>query len=505
MKTIHWMVAALALVLLAMGGVFGLQSHQASAHAREMEVLLERVEIAQSMPLFLERYRLQNGNFRKMSEPEISKAKSDLRSGMTGALEKLSSLDATASELEQGKEIDKQLEDFMVFSAKKEPTLFLRNIYTLPEAKAQHEAMIQGLYGLRDAARSRWQDRQSHWAALSQRYSVVFGGLSAGALALLGALMLGAFFVFTRPLRRLLVRVKELRVGRLSFKGASKQSKASTSNLSGGFAEVEQALDGLATTVDMQRLERHQFVQAIVDDLKTGLVPLQTSSALLGTANDLLDDDTRIAASETVRRSSVRLGATLADLDDATRLEQDGVRLDEKVVDLREILQRASQALGGVGASHLFQVFVPSSPVWAWVDASRIERAVLALISKLMLLSPQGGQIHLSLSRIRRAGGVQDGAELRVHPTTQGMLEGPGGGTLPRATGPEQEVQRHWSSENGFGLRLAQRIAEAHGGALTAAGLPGSSVLFSLKLPETRLTPAARRGDFSLSEQPISS
>src|SRR4051794_6195206 len=103
MKTIHWMVAALALVLLAMGGVFGLQSHQASAHAREMEVLLERVETAQSTPILLERYRLQNGNFRKMSEAEITRAKADLRSGMSGALEKLATLDATSSELEQGK------------------------------------------------------------------------------------------------------------------------------------------------------------------------------------------------------------------------------------------------------------------------------------------------------------------------------------------------------------------------------------------------------------------
>lgn len=505
MKIFHWIVGALALVLCAMGAVFGIQTRQANSHSHEMETLLARVEIAQSMPLLLEKYRLQNGQFRKMSEPDIAGTKTEMKNGVAKAVDRLAALDPTSEEADVGKNLLRQVDDFLLFSAQKEPTLFLRNIYILPEAKRLHETMVDLQNGLRESARKRWAEKQGDWNQRQKRWTVVFAALSVAALLLMGASVLSSFVIFTRPLRKLVSRVKEIREGRLS--------RGSSLGLRGGLGEIEEALDGLATTVDSQSRSRHEFVRAIVTDLKTSMVPLQTSSALLGVSHMKLDDESRASAADHVRRSAVRLSATLADLDDATRLEQDGVRLDEKIVDLREILQRASQALGGPGCAHLLKVFVPSAPVWAWVDPTRIERAVLTLISKLMVLSPQGGQICLSLSRrlgSSGSGGGNGGAEVRIHPQTQGALAGPteesAFAALPRATGPEQEVRRHWSSENGFGLTLAQRIAEAHGGALTAAGLPGSSVLFALKLPETRMSQGkvGSRPDFSLSSQPLS-
>ena len=496
MKTMHGMIGALAITLSAMGAVFGLQYWQGSRHSQRTEGILQRIEVAQSLPLLLEKYRLQSQQFRRWPEPEVTRAKAELRESTTSAIARLETLNPSAAERETGARLAKQIDEFLAYSAKREPQLFLRNVYLLPEAKELHQKMLDTEEELRRSAHQRWEEERNEWKKLQHQYAVAFAALGGLAAFLICSQILSAFLVYTRPMRKLRDRVAEIRAGRLG-RGASLK-------LRGAMGEVGEALDRLAEVVERERQDRRQFVRSIVTDLKVSLVPLQGSASLLGFAGDSLDLETRSAASDHVRRSAVRLGATLADLDDATQVEEEGVRLDEKMIDLREVLHRASQALSGPGATHLLRVLAPSAPVWAWVDPLRLERAVISLVSKLMVLSPQGGEIDLALTRSK-------GAELRVHPrTTELRAEGPlNESGIPRATGPEQEVERHWSSENGFGLTLAQRTAEAHGGTLVAAGLPGSSVLFALRLPEVRVGYGNRRGgltagDFSLSRGPLS-
>ncbi|MGK5089799.1 ATP-binding protein [Bdellovibrionota bacterium FG-2] len=74
---------------------------------------------------------------------------------------------------------------------------------------------------------------------------------------------------------------------------------------------------------------------------------------------------------------------------------------------------------------------------------------------------------------------ILDGERVKDKANTNGTVRG---------SGPEQDPLRHWVSENGIGMALAQRIVRAHGGKLTAAGVAGTGVSFILRIPQDRVT-----------------
>lgn len=474
MKRMTWIVALLVLAVCGMGLIFGFQAYESKKETAHLEALAERKSVAQGLTLELEKYRRENGTFRKLGDAQIASIKADLKKTVADATRKLDELDSTEEERALSRKLNQQLGDFFVLSAKLEPMLFLRDVYLKEPAREAHAAMLSTIDKIRASAEERKASLGDNFAAKRGRWTQALVAVGAAAVGFLALLLINVFVVYVRPLRRLLARARDIREGKLVRDDASR--------LRGDYAEIERSLDELALSVESQERERQQFVTAVATDLRVPLVPLQTSASLLASVGERLAPEQRAEASEVVRRSVTRLSRTLDDLNDVLLIDRGDIRLEEKIVDLREVASRAAQVMGGVGGSHDVRMQLPSLPIWASVDGLRLERVMIHLISKVMQYSPQGGGIEVSVSP-----GKTGGMEIRVH---EGMRERAGG---MRATGPEVELLRHWVSENGFGMTLAQRIAEAHGGGITAAGLSGSSVVFTLRLPEERIAHATAR------------
>jgi len=114
------------------------------------------------------------------------------------------------------------------------------------------------------------------------------------------------------------------------------------------------------------------------------------------------------------------------------------------------------------------RVSLPELPTWVRVDAERVERAIIQVLSKVGETIDKGQTIEAVLQVHGKPG--LNGIELAFHST---------GGRLLGA--PELELSRHWMSQKGLALTLAQKIIKAHDGAIFASGLTGSPVQVSIK------------------------
>ena len=367
MKKVLWLVGVVALAVAAMGAMFGLQTRELSQDLARISSFRERVEIEQGLELALEKYRRTSGVFRKMDEGQIAAAKNSLRSTLGKGVDRLATLDPAPEDLAAGKKLKAQVDEFLELSAKLEPMLFLRDVFLKPEAQEAHAGMLKTVSTLHQSTRSRWDASIKQAGNKQSRFTRAFLFSALVVLGAAGAWVAILFIWHARPLSRLRSRVSEIESGKL------RRDRSST--LKGTYREVEACLDHLAETVSAARAERRSLVHALATDLRVPILPLQSGSMLLASPQaESMDPALRRETAEGVRRGAVRLSRSLDDLMDLLPLEEGDLRLDEKMIDLRDVAQTAAKMLTGPGAPHDIRVYVPQQPLWARVDPSRLER-----------------------------------------------------------------------------------------------------------------------------------
>ncbi len=148
-------------------------------------------------------------------------------------------------------------------------------------------------------------------------------------------------------------------------------------------------------------------------------------------------------------------------------------RLDRRRLDLADVVERVCSLVGGRArkqAVHI-QFLRPPVPVPVDGDQDQLQQLVLNLILNALVALLHGGTIEVELRPPR------DGfAELLVRDTGPGIAPD----ILPKVF--ETFVS---SKETGIGLGLpvSRRIAEEHGGTLSAYNLPTGGAFFTLRLP----------------------
>jgi signal transduction histidine kinase len=146
---------------------------------------------------------------------------------------------------------------------------------------------------------------------------------------------------------------------------------------------------------------------------------------------------------------------------------------DRQLLDLTAIIERVLALVGGRARKQgvSLQFLRPEGPVNAEVDQDQMQQLVLNLVLNALDANPDGGSIELDL-RPARDGYV----ELYVRDSGPGIAPH----ILPKV------FETFVSSKEtgvGLGLPLSRRIAEEHGGMLTAYNLPSAGACFLLRLP----------------------
>ncbi len=223
-------------------------------------------------------------------------------------------------------------------------------------------------------------------------------------------------------------------------------------------------------------LQKDEFLATLAHELRNPLAPLRMGLDLLLRADPPLSQYNRTLS--VMNRQLVHMVRLIDDLLDVARISGGMLELKKEHADLVKAVQTAIET-----SKPFFEqrrqslTFEVVTPAFSLADPTRLTQIVGNLLHNASKFTPEGGQVKV---RLRHENGT---AFIDVIDSGVGIAPE----QLPRVFDMFVRVDRPDSSLSnglGIGLALSRRLAEMHGGTLTAnsAGL-GQGSVFTLAVP----------------------
>jgi PAS domain S-box-containing protein len=221
---------------------------------------------------------------------------------------------------------------------------------------------------------------------------------------------------------------------------------------------------------------KDQFLATLAHELRNPLAALASGVELLA----LPDAASHLASTRRMMgRQTRHLVHLVDDLMDLSRISRGIVKLRPETLDVRTIVERAIETVRPAldAQQHLLVVRDPGEPLVVRADPTRLEQALVNLLTNATKFTPPRGRIEVSARRER------DAIVLSVRDNGIGMSPE----LLPHVFdvfAQSEQAPGRAAGGLGIGLSLVKSIAALHGGAVEAfsAG-PGKGSRFDLTLP----------------------
>ena len=220
---------------------------------------------------------------------------------------------------------------------------------------------------------------------------------------------------------------------------------------------------------------REEFLSVATHELRTPLTGLTAYAQLAQRALETGERDRLASALESIARQSVRLGALITNLLDASRVGAGQLEVEPRPSELSVLTANAVEAARLVDQDrHRWELRIDRS-LRANVDPLRWEQVVANLVENAMKYSPAGRTITV---RLRGGGGVPVSLE----------VSDDGIGIAPdRLARVFDRFYRAHADQGmgglGLGLYITRDIVERHGGRIEAASDAGRGSTFTVTLP----------------------
>ena len=243
---------------------------------------------------------------------------------------------------------------------------------------------------------------------------------------------------------------------------------------------------------------KDEFLATLAHELRNPLAPLLNALNTRRLSTPGAADDPLQALMERQLAQLVRL---IDDLLDVARITRGKLVLRRQETTLEDVLQSAieiAQPLIQQGR-HELTLQLPQQPVPLFVDHVRLSQAFANLLNNAAKYSDAGGRIELSAS------GDGDYIDVRVRDNGIGLSPEQALQVFELFTQADTAIERARGGL-GIGLTLVRRLAEMHGGEVSAhsEGL-GLGSEFRVRLPRTQPTDAAIAPDDAEAEPAIAS
>lgn len=224
-------------------------------------------------------------------------------------------------------------------------------------------------------------------------------------------------------------------------------------------ARMERERQGLLQAAEAANLAKDEFLAMLGHELRNPLAPIQTALQLMRLRGDLVFQRERTV----IERQVKHLTRLVDDLLDVARITRGQVELKPELVELSDIVVRATEIAAPLLEQRAHQLTTRVSPTGLTVhgDVARLTQVVCNLLTNAAKYTPPGGRITISAAREGQE------IELRVVDSGIGMSEA----LLRRAF--DAFAQGGQGSDRasgglGLGLTIVRSLVERHGGRVSA-------------------------------------
>lgn len=247
-----------------------------------------------------------------------------------------------------------------------------------------------------------------------------------------------------------------------------------------GFSKITQDLTERRHLRDLETATRNlsEFLAILAHELRNPLAPIRTAVQVMQAAPQ--EAPTQAAMRAMIDRQSAHLERLLDDMLDVARMTRGKLKIEHELVTLDEALKLALEICKPAidAAGHRLRVEGVASSTVVRGDRDRLAQLLANLLNNAARYTPPGGDITITTTL--------DGAGHAVI-----AVRDTGRGIDPQLIDHVFEMfvqgnkaERRAGEGLGIGLALARRIAELHGGSLTAASEGvGEGSVFALRLP----------------------
>ncbi|MCB5906509.1 sensor histidine kinase [Streptomyces pinistramenti] len=301
--------------------------------------------------------------------------------------------------------------------------------------------------------------------ALSPANKARIAGGAALVLLVTVAVTVLAGIRLVRPLRALTAAVQRLAEG-----DASAQVRVTGGDEIGRLSVAFNSMAG--RRAELERL-RKAMVSDVAHELRT---PLSNIRGWLEAAEDgVVDNDADLLAS--VLEEALLLQHIIDDLRDLAAADAGELRLSKVPVQVADVLaQTANAHRADADASGVTLTVTADDETLIDADPVRLRQMTGNLVSNAIRHTPRGGTVTL---HSRAADGT---VRIDVADTGAGIAPDELPHVFDRFWRAEKSRSRQ-TGGSGLGLSIVRKLAETHGGTVTARSAPGAGSVFRLTLP----------------------
>jgi PAS domain S-box-containing protein len=246
---------------------------------------------------------------------------------------------------------------------------------------------------------------------------------------------------------------------------------------------AEDALRRVAADLSAADHRKSEFLATLAHELRNPLAPIRTGLDLLRLPR--YEPAAKARVMEMMDRQLGHLIHLVDDLLDVARITRGKIELKKAPVALAELVAMAvesNQALVDAGR-HTLEVHVPEEAILLDADSTRVVQVLSNLLNNAAKYTPAGGRIVLSAWREDSVGGGSPQAVVAVRDSGVGIAAEALASVFDMFT----QVRGHRDLAQGglgIGLSLVRRLAELHGGSVSAASEgKGLGSTFTMRLP----------------------
>lgn len=242
---------------------------------------------------------------------------------------------------------------------------------------------------------------------------------------------------------------------------------------------LELALEAARMETNATQESKERFLSQVAHELRTPLSAIVLWSSLI--EDEKVSEPTQIRHALNAIRSSAEEQRVLIDnLLEMSRILAGKIDLEQKRVDLRTVVHSAVEHARTAAAQKglAFDEINPERPdAVIRGDAVRLERALTNLLTNAIQATASGGSVRIELQ-------IGSSATISVKDTGRGFSAE----SLPQMLrGAPGNRRGQMPASYGLGLPIARKIAELHGGELTAeSDGEGRGARFTIRLPLPR-------------------